>query len=92
MDINEMTLEQLQDYALELKNTVASKDEELKAKDTNISELQDLNKTLQQRNNELFRRVEQQVPGATPGADNGPQDNQQTCEELAKNKFKEFIR
>lgn len=87
-----MSLEQLQDYALELKNTVATKDEELKTKDTNISELQDLNKTLQQRNNELFRRVEQQVPGANPGADNGTQDSQQTCEELAREKFKEFIK
>ena len=87
-----MTLEQLQDYALELKNTVATKDAELQAKDSNITELQDLNKTLQQRNNELFRRVEQQGMPGVPKDQDGTLDSQQTCEELAKNKFKEFIR
>lgn len=87
-----MTLEQLQDYALELKNTVATKDEELKAKDTNISELQDLNKTLQQRNNELFRRVEQQGMPGVPKDQEGEQNSPQTCEDFAKNNVKEFIK
>lgn len=88
--INEMILEELQDYALELQNTLATKNEELQAKDNHITELQDLNKTLQQRNNALFRQVEQQVPG-TPG----PTTEEQvipTCEELAKTNYKEFIK
>ena len=92
MEINEMTLEQLQDFALEQKTTLNSKDEELKAKDTAIAELQELNKTLQQRNNELFRRVEQQ---GTPGHlkdQEGPQNDLQTCEDFAKNNVKEFIK
>ena len=90
-EINEMTLEELQDFALQQKNDLATKDEELKAKDTSISELQDLNKHLQQRNNALFKQVEQQVPGG-PKNPEGEQDNPQTCEDFAKNNFKEFIR
>ena len=87
-----MTLEQLQDFALKQKDELAAKDEELKSKDTSISELQDLNKTLQQRNNELFRRVEQQGMPGVPKDLEGTPDSPQTCEEMAKNKYKEFIK
>lgn len=87
-----MSLEQLQDFALDQQTTLNTKDEELKAKDTTIAELQELNKTLQQRNNELFRRVEQQSTPGVPKDQEGPQNDPQTCEDFAKEKYKEFIK
>lgn len=90
--ISEMTLEELQDYALKLEGQISSKDDELKNKDASISELQTLNTTLQKRNNELFLQVEQQtIPGNDPDIDKD-EPAVQTCEELAKSTFMEVIK
>ena len=61
MKISEMTLEQLEDYALNLeseKQTLTTQVTTLTAEKT---ELQGLNTELQKRNNALFLKVEQQV-------------------------------
>ena len=81
MLISEMTLEQLQDYAVKRDEEIASyKDNESKMK-TQIEELSELNKALQRRNNDLFLRVEQ-----APAVDNTPKPEIKTesCEDFAR--------
>ena len=79
--ISEMSLEQLQDYCLEQDNQIQALKDEITQKDTKITEVTDLNHALQQRNNELFRRVEQGVkPDTIDGADEPPTPS---CEEFA---------
>lgn len=61
MEIKDMTLEQLQDYAVELvekNNAALAREQQLTQTNT---ELLELNKTLQKRNNDLFMKVEQQA-------------------------------
>lgn len=84
MKISEMTLEQLQDYAVELENKVQAKEEELQASATKQAELQDLNTTLQKRNHALFLQVEQQ-PERQEGADKlADPEPLKSCEDLGK--------
>ena len=86
-----MSLEELQDYALSLEQQVSSKDEELIKVNSSLAEVNDLNRQLQKRNNELFMRVEQQpTPQATPVVE--PDTPSVSCEEMAQNIFREVIK
>ena len=80
--ISEMTLEELQDYALDLegKQTAnAAKEKELNDK---ITELTGLNQTLQTRNNNLLMKVEaQQNTNASAPAEPAPVES---CEDFAR--------
>ena len=80
MKISEMSMEELQDYALGLeeKNKALEDDKEVQA--TKLAELQDLNTKLQQRNNQLFMQVESGVSVPTPKEP----EPVPTCEEFAK--------
>ena len=79
--ISEMTLEELQDYALDLESkqtTAAEKESELTGK---IAELTNTNLTLQKRNNTLFMQLEQQrVAPETPAEP----EKTESCEDFAK--------
>lgn len=80
MNIAEMTLEELQDYALQLQEKNASLEEDKKVLTGSVEELTGLNKQLQKRNNDLFMRVSQGVP------DEGVKEVEkvETCEEFAR--------
>lgn len=58
--ISEMTLEELQDYALDLESKQTAAEGEKTALNGKIAELTDLNQALQTRNNSLLMKVEQQ--------------------------------
>lgn len=80
--ISEMTLEELQDYALELDEQIKAHEENERKFDEKITELTGLNQTLQRRNNDLLMKVEQQ-----PGADPTPQPEPvkiESCEDFAR--------
>lgn len=80
MDIKDMTLEQLQDYAIQLiEQQTKYVEREQQLTQTN-SELLELNKTLQKRNNDLFMKVEQQVTGQPKEQ---PKEVE-SCEDFAK--------
>lgn len=83
MNISEMTLEQLQDFAIKQQEEInALKANEL-TKDSKISELTDLNATLQRRNNDLFMKVSQ---GVMPVAEDQKQaEKTESCEDFARN-------
>ena len=84
MNISEMTLEQLQDLALKQQeqiNGLQNKEAQLTGK---ITELTELNTTLQKRNNDLFMRVEQGVQ-PTPEAPKQEKPAAESCEDFAKN-------
>lgn len=82
-NISEMSLEELQDYALNLRSVIDVKDKELDDLKADKVELQNLNKTLQKRNNELFMRVEQPIQSSTEGPAELP--TVESCEEFAQN-------
>lgn len=90
--IAEMTHEELQDYALELEQTVATKDSQIAEKDGKITELGDLNKTLQKRNNDLFMKVSQGNPNEGKDGEPTPEQPPKSCEEYAKDLSKEIIK
>ena len=75
-----MTLEELQDYALSLEKDKELLESEKAEQATKMTELEELNKTLQQRNNKLFMQVESGVEVKEPEA---PPPTP-TCEEFAK--------
>ena len=87
MKISEMTLEQLQDYAVardEEINGLRSENESLRNERT---ELTSLNQELQRRNNALFLKVEQQGTGA--GAPEPKEEPKvQSCEDFARSLIK----
>lgn len=86
--ISEMTLEELQDYALSLEEEKTKQAEEVTNMTQKITELTDLNHTLQKRNNDLFMKVDQQRQNPTkdqPGSADEP--DTMTCEDLAKKLF-----
>lgn len=83
MNISEMTLEQLQDFAVRQQEQINSLQGEQAQLNGKITELTELNTTLQRRNNELFLRVEQGVM-PTPEAPK-PEEKKETCEDFAKN-------
>lgn len=79
--ISEMTLEELQDYALTLEGEKAAGIEREKDLTGKIDELSGLNKTLQKRNNELFRQIEAQDPPVDNGSP-APDPKPESYEEL----------
>lgn len=89
-DITEMTLEELQDYTLDLTNQIGSKDTEIAQITAKNEELDNLNKSLQKRNNELFFKLNQQTtPTINSQGDEEPPTP--SCEEFATNKYKEIL-
>lgn len=86
MKISEMTEDQVRDYALQLENekrAFADKEKQYQARE---KELDELNKALQKRNNELFLKVEQQN-GAEEKEENKPtpeEEKTETCEDFAR--------
>lgn len=87
MKISEMNLEQLQDYALKLEEEKKVLGDRCDAYEKEKSDLLDLNKQLQKRNNDLFMKVEQQ--GAPEAAPQAEAEKVTTCEDFAKNLIKE---
>lgn len=87
MNISEMTLEQLQDFALQQQEQISTLKGENATLTGKIGELAELNTALQKRNNDLFMRVEQQVTptGDTPAETPTPTE---TCEDFARNLIK----
>lgn len=84
-----MSLEELQDYAVKLEESNSALTDQVTNLTQDKTELQDLNKTLQRRNNELFLKVEQQHIQPPTEAEPEPV---QTCEELASSIYKEIIK
>lgn len=86
--ISEMTLEELQDYALELEGTNATLTEQNTALQNDKDELTKTNLALQQRNNRLFMQVEQ--GRKEPAKDEDPQPVE-SCEDFATRTVKEIF-
>lgn len=61
--ISEMSLEELQDYALNLEQQRAADLEKEQEHVDKIAELTEINLQLQRRNNNLLMQVEQTIPG-----------------------------
>lgn len=86
-----MTLEQLQDYALKLEGEKKASDDALEAVKAENAKLLERNGALQDRNNELFLRIEQGQRG-TAGTDPQPAEEPvETAEEFAEKNFKEIL-
>ena len=81
MKISEMSLEQLQDYALSLEGEKKSWNEEKTALTAQLNESNELNRQLQKRNNDLFMKVEQGIV-EEPAKEKEPAES---CEDFAKN-------
>ena len=75
-----MSLEELQDYALDLEEKNKALEDEKTVQATKLAEVQDLNTKLQQRNNQLFMQVESGVTVQQPKEP----EPAPTCEEFAK--------
>lgn len=78
--ISEMSLEELQDYALDLETKQAAAETEKTELNNKITELSGLNLDLQKRNNNLLMKVEQQHNNPTPAAEPA---SVESCEEFA---------
>lgn len=79
--ISEMSLEELQDYALKLQEDVAAgqtRENELTEK---VNTLTGLNQSLQTRNNALLMKVEQQSSGP---AEPPKEEKIESCEDFAR--------
>lgn len=87
MKISEMSLEQLQDYAVKLEEENKGLGDRCEAYEKEKSDLLDLNKQLQKRNNDLFLKVEQQ--GAGEEAPQPKPEKVDSCEDFARKLFKE---
>lgn len=83
--ISEMSLEELQDYAVELESNNKGLTSQLTAKDTEIAQLNEDNKLLQRRNNALFLQVEQGTRESAPTEEQAPAKAVESCEDFAKN-------
>ena len=79
--ISEMSLEELQDYAVELQEAQTAAQQRETELNGKIADLTTLNQALQTRNNNLLMKVEQQT--AAPGADPEPAPVE-TCEDFAR--------
>lgn len=91
--ISEMTLEELQDYALDLQEKDQEKTAQIEDLTEKNKEIKEINLLLQKRNNALLLRVEQQ--GEDDGADDEGEDEQPTtesCEEFANKIVGDIIR
>lgn len=86
MNISEMTLEQLQDFALQQQEQITTLQGENATLSGKLGELTELNTALQKRNNDLFMKVEQTV-APTPEKP-VPQTPTETCEDFARNLIK----
>lgn len=78
--ISEMSLEELQDYALDLETKQAAAETEKTTLNGKITELTELNQALQTRNNSLLMKVEQQH---TPNTTAAEPASVESCEEFA---------
>jgi len=92
MKISEMTLEELQDYAVQLENDKQGLSDQLASEQAKTSELQTLNTTLQKRNNELFLKVEQQPVIQDHDGTGKDEEPTLSCEDFANKNYKELIR
>lgn len=95
MKISEMTLEELQDYAVQQDAKITELTTQLNDSTTTITDLQSLNTALQKRNNALFLQVEQQTSQVSQPGQEGAQEpakTPDTCEQFAQNKYKELIK
>lgn len=90
MKIAEMTLTELQDYALQLEQDVATRDASITQKDEELAELRNTNLLLQERNNKLFVQVEQGIKGQQDTEDDG--DEVESCEEFAIKNLKGILK
>lgn len=81
MKISEMTLEQLQDYAVQLEEDKKVLQEENQTLTAEKATLDDLNKQLQKRNNDLFLKVEQNV---APPSEQKEEKPVESCEDFAR--------
>ena len=81
-ELSEMTKEELQDYAVQLRDEKSALEAEKAELSGKLAETNELNKTLQKRNNDLFMKVEQQ--GAPQGGKKEEDEDVQTCEDFAK--------
>lgn len=81
--ISEMTMEELQDYALSITNENESLKAEKQTLTEQNNELSSLNKNLQKRNNDLFMQVEQQTneDSTPPAKEEKPVES---CEDFAR--------
>jgi len=87
--ISEMTLEELQDYALQLESDKTSLETQIGEKDASIKDLTDTNLMLQQRNNKLFMQVEQ---GQKEEETSEEPEKVETCEEYAIKNMKGILK
>lgn len=90
--ISEMTLTELQDYALTLEQSKTTLEADLTTKNGEIEELRKTNNALQDRNNKLFMQVEQSVKGTEGEEDEGDPAPVESCEEFALKNLKGLIR
>ena len=90
MLISEMSLEELQDYAKTLEDTVATQKTELEEQAGKIKEVNELNIDLQKRNLSLFKQVEQKPTSTSQEGESEPPTV--TCEEFANKNYKELIK
>lgn len=83
--ISEMTLEELQDYAVQLKGENKTLTDSIAEKDKQIDEVNGYNRQLQARNNSLFMQLEQQN-NAGDNEENQEQEQEKTesCEDFAR--------
>lgn len=86
--ISEMTLEELQDYALALEEDKTTLTNEKATLSNENAELLSANKELQLRNNKLFARVEQTLNTEDKPGASEEQNKTLTCEEFAKTLIK----
>lgn len=87
--ISEMSLEELQDYALTLQSEKTTLEENNAKAAADLDELRKTNLLLQTRNNELFMRVEQQKEQQTPPAQQDQtEEPPESCEDFAANFMK----
>lgn len=89
--ISEMTLAELQDYALNLEDDKKNLQTQLDEANNVNNELRETNLTLQDRNNKLFMQVEQ---GRRDDPQNDPasEDPEDTCEEFAFKNIKTIMK
>ena len=85
--ISDMTLAELQDYALSLEQDNATLNKTIEDKDTELKELNETNLLLQKRNNELFVKVEQGIKDPEPQ----PEPEVESCEDYALKNIKEIM-
>lgn len=86
--IAEMTLEELQDYALQLEGEKKELSDQITAQQSSIDELNATNLALQQRNNRLFMQVEAGQKDPQSSSDPQPVES---CEEFAQRTVKEVF-